>query len=179
MSPDRPKTSRSDPSPPREGWLRVKHAGLLLTIVTFAVTSSSPARGQATAPLTPLSLTEMPAAGPAAGASPQTTGDDGWRLSLSIPVWLPGIDGDLTVRGRELSINQDTGDVVDLFDSHVNGAFAAHVEAANGPAGLLVDLMYIDLRGVGTRGLTNAEASLEGFIGELGMFYTVVAPPPG
>jgi opacity protein-like surface antigen len=99
-----------------------------------------------------------------------------WEFSLSIPIWIPAVDGDVTVRGRAISVDQDTSDVVDLFDSHLNGAFALHFEAERDRFGMLVDLMWVDLEARGTRGKTDATANLEGFIGELGAFYTIVAP---
>jgi hypothetical protein len=162
-------------NPPETG-LRVKHATLLLTIATLAITSSAWGQQSLTptpesAPFVPLSLAEMPttaAAGAAAG--------NRWEFALSIPVWLSAVDGDVTIRGQKLSVDQDTSDVVDLFDSHLNGAFALHLEAQKNRFGMLLDTMWVDLEARGTQGTTDATANLEGFIGELGVFYTIVDP---
>jgi len=105
--------------------------------------------------------------------------DDPWRFSLAIPIWIPAVEGDIKVHGHQISVSQDTSDSVDLFDSNLNGAFALHFEAAKGRFGLFVDLMYIDLQIKGADNATDAEASVSGFIGEIGGFYTVLAPPPG
>jgi opacity protein-like surface antigen len=101
---------------------------------------------------------------------------DAWQLSLAIPVWLPALDGDLVVRGREASPSQGTGDV---FDSHVNAAFVVHFEAEKARFGFLLDAMYLDLRAENGGRDTDNEASLKGFIGEAAVFYAIVAPEPG
>jgi hypothetical protein len=158
----------------------LKLSNLLLTIATLAVTSS--ACGQAA--LAPLALAQLPATQPAADPvantlPPPAPDDDRWNLSLSIPIWLAGVDGGLTVRGEEVSGDQDTGDDVDeLFDSRLNGAMALHFEAQKSRFGLLLDAMYLDRSVEGTLGATNAEASIKGFIGEVGAFYTLTPYAP-
>src|SRR6476659_7325107 len=94
------------------GW-HATRTELLLAITLLAFTSS--ARGQALAPtpFLPLSLAEMPATDPA-------------------------VAGDVTVKGQDLSLSQDTGDTFDTFDSHLNGAFLLHFEAERKRVGLLL-----------------------------------------
>jgi len=136
----------------------MKYTTLLLTVVTCGVAltsparaqATSPARAQATSPLVPFLLDEVPAMNPAEFPALRSPDEDRWRFSLSIPIWIPGVDGDVKVRGRDVDISQGTDDVVDLFDTHINGAFALHFEAAKGPIGLLVDLMFVDLETAGT-----------------------------
>jgi hypothetical protein len=164
---------------------------LLLSIATLAI-SSSPAWGQTLSrqTLAPLSLAEIPEAevapattepapAPAPSESPQAIEADRWRFSLSVPIWIVGVDGSVSVHGHEFTGDQSTGDDIDeLFDSRLNGALALHFEAAKDRFGLLADLMYLDRSVQGTLEATNAEGSLRGFIGELGAFYTVVPPAP-
>jgi hypothetical protein len=162
----------------------VKLTVLLLTLATFALMSSAGAQT-----LTPLTLTQVPTTVPAEVPEPDptsdalaestTTADDGWNFTLSVPIWLVGVDGDLNVRGNDLDSDQDTADDVDEFlDSELNGAFALHFEAERNRFGLLVDAMYLDRTAQGTVDATDAEGSLKGFIGELGAFYTLVQPEP-
>src|SRR5687768_17355270 len=134
--------------------------------------------------LTPLSLAPLPTAEASADlvaeTSPQPITDENhWKLSLSIPIWLAGVDGDLTVAGQTLSGDQDTADDVDeLFDSRLNAAMAVHFEAQKSRFGLLLDAMYLDRSVQGTADATDAEASIKGFIGEVGAFYTIIPPAP-
>jgi hypothetical protein len=108
-----------------------------------------------------------------------TAADDGWDFSLSIPIWLVGVDGNLIVGDQELSGDQDTADDVDEFlDSELNGAFALHFEAEKRRFGVFLDAMYLDRSVQGTVDATDADGSLKGFIGELGAFYTLVPPAP-
>ena len=117
---------------------------------------------------------------PAGGEAPTPPRDGGgWNLSVGIPVWVPGIGGDLAIKGREFSPDQDTGDTIDVLDTHLNAGAALHLEAHKGRLGFFGDLLYVDLRGTGNETDGDAEAVFKGFVGELGTFYTVVAPPHG
>jgi hypothetical protein len=152
---------------------------LLLTIATLAITST--AWGQTPSPFTlePTPATQ-PDVVPPANTSPQPAADeDRWKLSLAIPIWLAGAQGDVIVRGHHLTADQETADDVDeLFDSRLNGALAMHFEAQKSRFGLLFELMYLDRSVQGTLDATNAEASIRGFIGEVGAFYTLIPPAP-
>jgi hypothetical protein len=153
---------------------------------TLVLTSSSSAWGQT--PTASPAPAEIPAAEPAtdpaaaaADTSPQPAadGDRGWAFSLSVPIWLVGVNGDLVVRGADLDADQDAADDVDEFlDSELNGAFALHFEAEKQRFGMLFDAMYLDRSAQGTVDVTDAEGSLKGFIGEVGAFYTLVPPAP-
>src|SRR5689334_1235515 len=59
-------------------------------------------------------------AAPGTQAAVPAHDSDSWRFSFGVPVWLAGIQGDVTIRGTELSPDQDTGDAVDLITSHIN-----------------------------------------------------------
>lgn len=110
---------------------------------------------------------------------PTTAPADGWQLSLSFPVWIAGVSGDLVVKGTEFSPDQDTGDVIDLWDTHLNAAAVAHFEASKSRFGIIVDGMYVDLRTASNLRDTDRYAELKGFVGELDAFYTVVPSVPG
>src|SRR6476646_7679972 len=55
--------------------------------------------------------------------------DDQWHLMLAFPLWIPAISGDVTIRGRKLSPDQDTSDSFDVIENHINFAFVGHFEA--------------------------------------------------
>jgi hypothetical protein len=98
----------------------------------------------------------------------------GWRLTIGVPLWLPGLDGDLTVRGIDFSADQQTDDVVDLLDEHLNFALALHVEAQKGRLGFFTDFMYVSVAADRDTLLgTTIEGDVRGFIGEAAAFYTL------
>ncbi len=146
---------------------------LVLCLLISASSALAETSGTAVRPfgLDPDALSELsPVQHLAAGS------DDGWQLSLGIPIWIPGIEGDLVIRGNELSPDQGTDDVIDILDERLNFALALHFEASKGRFGFFVDVLYADLRAEGTQGLTDAEAYLKGLIGEAAVFYTLVEP---
>ena len=103
--------------------------------------------------------------------------EGGWKFRIGFPVWIAGIDGDITVRDRTLSSDVNSEEVVDLLDTNLNVAFAGHVEIEKGRFGMFADALYIDFRGErDTRLGTTIDAQAEAFIGELGAFYTLIAP---
>jgi len=158
----------------------LKSLVLLLTVAMLAIPASAPGQTPS-AVATEQTPGTPPPTDPAVDVPPHKAADeDRWRLSLAIPVWLVGVDGDLNVRGHKISGDQDTADDVDeLFDSRLNGAMALHFEAQKSRFGLLLDGMYLDRSIRGTEGATDAEATLLGYIGEVGGIYTVIPPAPG
>lgn len=147
--------------------------GLVLGVLAVAAPAfADPSASSALPPfrLDPDAVTQAPVHHLAAGS------EDGWQLTAGIPLWIPGINGDLTIRGTELSPDQDTDDVIDILDERLNFALALHFEARKGRFGFIVDALYADLRAEGNLGLTDAEAYLKGFIGEVAFFYSLVEP---
>ena len=123
--------------------------------------------------LTPRLIDEVPGT----QAVVPTHNADSWRFSLGVPVWLAGIQGDINIRGTELSPDQDTSDTVDLITSHINMAAALHFEAAKKDYGFFADAIYVDFRAESNlEDSGDAEGFLKGAIGELAGFYSVIAP---
>ncbi|MEZ0266152.1 MAG: hypothetical protein ACAI43_15590 [Phycisphaerae bacterium] len=151
----------------------MKHPALAMFVLasSLAASGETPTSSAMPWPSVPLTLAAMPA-----GEAKPAAGGDRFELTLSFPLWLPTVDGDLTIRGRELDLSQDVGDSLDVFTGHVNAVLPIHVEARRDRVGVLLDVMYFDLRANGTADRTDAEGKLRAFIGELGLFYTVVAP---
>lgn len=152
----------------------------MIGVATASAQTAAPAGGPTLPTTSPNDAATLPAEADASSPPPGPQAEGGWNLSVGIPVWIPGLNGDLTIQGQEFSPDdQDAGDVFDELDTHFNGAFALHVEAAKGRFGLFADAMYLDLRSTHDSSAGNAEAVFKGFIGELAGFYTVVAPRPG
>ncbi len=64
-----------------------------------------------------------------------------WKFSASPYAWLAGIEGDITTRGRTLSVDRDFSDIIENTDFGALGRF----EATNDSIILTTDLTYIDL----------------------------------
>ena len=118
---------------------------------------------------------------PAGGQAGKPVGaDDGWHFRLAVPIWLPGVSGDMTVKGHELTGGNSASDSASKLGDTLDLAAAFHFEAEKGCWGAFVDSMYVsfkDDKDLSTGG--TAEATVKGYIGELGGFYTVFAPEPG
>ena len=98
----------------------------------------------------------------------------GWRFTIGVPLWVPGIDGDVTVKGLTFTFDQDTTDVLEALDAHLNFAISLHVEAQKDRLGVFADGMYLNVGADHDTALgTTIEGSVEGFIAELGILYTV------
>lgn len=151
--------------------------GLLLTALpapaeeTIAPWTLDPKPGSLTA-ASPLLLAD-------AGGAEAAKADNGWEFRLAPYLWLAAMDGDITVRGRTVSVDQDLSDVIDLLEDHFNGGAAAHFEAQKGRFGIFADAMYLSLKADrDTRLGTTIDAEFDQFIGELGLFYTLIDPKP-
>lgn len=121
-----------------------------------------------------------PAVTPAANVQSIEVDVDKWKFRLTPYFWLGAMNGDLAVKGRTIDIHQDVGDVINLIDNHLNFGASLHFEAEKGRWGIFTDLLYLDLAGehTGPLGIVVKDISSQQFIGELGGFYTVIAPKP-
>ncbi|MGE0723391.1 MAG: hypothetical protein AB7O45_03400, partial [Alphaproteobacteria bacterium] len=72
------------------------------------------------------------AAGLVAGGSPNPAAaqQDGWVVNLTPYLWMQGMSGDMTVRGRKASVDDNFFDLLDKSD-FLFGAFV-HLEARQG-----------------------------------------------
>jgi hypothetical protein len=99
---------------------------------------------------------------------------EGWRFTIGVPLWLPAFNGDFTVKGVTFSADQQTNDVIDLVNEHLNFALALHFEAQKDRLGFFTDFMYVDVAADrDTVFGTTVEGTVKGFIGEAGMLYTL------
>lgn len=70
-----------------------------------------------------------------------------WNFSFVAYQWLPWISGDMTVRGRPVSIDVSPGDVLDALDWSGLPAWMSSFEARKGKIGLFSDIVYAKLAG--------------------------------
>jgi hypothetical protein len=95
-----------------------------------------------------------------------------WKFEVAPYVWLPAMQGDLTVRGRTADIDLDLGDTLELLFDAFKFAAMGRAEARKGNLLLTLDLLYLDLEDDQTtaRGL-ETEVGLTLLITEFGMGY--------
>lgn len=149
------------------------------TASLIALSATQALTAQVTAAAQDTTAVVSPAAAPATDAPPIAIDTDKWKFALTPYFWLGAMDGDLSVKGRDISIHQDLGDVVDLIEDHLNFGLCVHFEAEKGRWGIFSDVLYMDLSGehTGPGGLVR-DVSSEQFVGELGGFYTLIEPKP-
>jgi hypothetical protein len=68
-----------------------------------------------------------------------------WKFEVAPYVWLPALQGDLTVRGRTADIDLDLGDTLELLVEDFQFAAMGRAEARKGNLLLTLDLLYLNL----------------------------------
>lgn len=88
-----------------------------------------------------------PAAYSHAGEAPQEASwFTGWTFDVApFYLWLPALDGRITVGETSASVDQSVGDTLDLALESLKFGATGRVEARKGRALLTLDLMYMDL----------------------------------
>ena len=107
-----------------------------------------------------------PAASPAAGSD-----EAPWQFGVTIPLWAPQIDGNVTVRGNQQDVNISFQQLKD----HLDASFALGLEARKGNFGLYGDVGYMKFSGGFSGPLGgNTSADLKFVIADAGMSYVLV-----
>ena len=70
----------------------------------------------------------------------------GWSFEVApFYLWLPALDGEVTVRGQSADVDLSVGDTLDLLFDSFKFAATGRAEARKGNALLTLDLMYMNL----------------------------------
>ena len=95
-----------------------------------------------------------------------------WKFGVAPYLWVPAMQGEITVRGRTVDVDLDLEDTLDLIVDSLKFAFMGRAEAHKGPLLFTLDLLYLDLEGdqTTTRGL-RAELTTQLLITEFGAGY--------
>jgi hypothetical protein len=72
-------------------------------------------------------------------AQERTSHVDGWEFVVSPYLWMAGIDGDVTAKGTEASVDADFGDILDNLDVGAQGYF----ELRKDKWGAYIDAIYL------------------------------------
>jgi len=98
-------------------------------------------------------------------AEERTSHVDGWEFVVAPYLWMAGLDGDVTVKGRKSSVDADFGDIMDNLDTGAQ----AYLEARNGKWGVYADLMYIKVANDAKVGATSIDVESTTTMAEVGV----------
>jgi hypothetical protein len=120
-----------------------------------------------------LAVASALAASPARAADDYTPGSENqWRFSATPYIWLPGIYGEETLRGRTAKVSASFGDLWRHSDTHVG--FMGEAEAWKGDFGGFINLNYFDLAKNGAQaGPLTVDVSSKVLIFGFGLAYHV------
>jgi opacity protein-like surface antigen len=80
------------------------------------------------------------------GAAQEHSFSQGWTFDVApFYLWLPALDGEVTVRGRSADVDLSVGDTLDLLFDSFKFVATGRAEARKGNALLTLDLMYMNL----------------------------------
>lgn len=94
-------------------------------------------------------------------SQPLATTESAWQVRAALYGWGTALDGDVTLRGRNVPVDSGFDDVLDNLDFALMGA----VEISNGPWSFLADLFYAELSTSNTQGRLAFSSELDQFIG--------------
>ena len=112
-------------------------AGALAVVPTALVAQNASTTGDQTAEAT----TPMAAPLPAPDESP-------WRFGVTVPLWAPQINGNVTIKGHQQNVDVS----FDQLKDHLDAAFSLALEARTEKFGFYADVGYMKFSG-GKRGL--------------------------
>lgn len=70
-----------------------------------------------------------------------------WLLMISMPGWLPGMDGTNTIAGKATPVDIGVDDMADMLLDYLDYGMLLNIEARNGRWILFGDLLYLELSG--------------------------------
>lgn len=91
---------------------------------------------------------DLGADAPIAAVEP-SQGPGRWSLEFTTYGWLPWLDGDLTVKGRTVSVEASPGDIIDALDWSGLPMWMSYTELSDGQLTLFNDIVYTKLTGSG------------------------------
>ena len=113
-----------------------------------------------------LPTTDVWAATPAAAAAPA----DHWTQTFAPYLWVPAITGKVTIGSNSARIDGTVGDTINAIKD-LNAGFLGHYEARYDDAGVMVDVVYLDLHSSsGLPGGATAKTETAAGITEVGGF---------
>jgi len=102
-------------------------------------------------------------------AQERTSHVDDWEFVVAPYLWMAGIDGDVTVRGIEASVDADFGDILDNLDVGAQGYF----EIRKDKWGAYVDVMYLKVASDAKVGAVDIDIESSTTLAGAGVLYRV------
>jgi hypothetical protein len=98
-----------------------------------------------------------------------------WRLKLSMPIWLAGIEGDIGVNGNITQVNVDPGDILRRLDM----VATVRAEASKGRFGVMTDFAYSSASdGIGSdRAIKKLDIQLDQVLADVGLRWRLIETP--
>jgi hypothetical protein len=131
-------------------------------------TATTPETTPATPPVTTPAATpeKTPMAAPVAAPK-----EDPWRFGLTVPIWLPQINGNATVRGHQQNVDISYSELKD----HLDASFALALDASKGKFDIFGNFGYMKFSGGFSGGLAgSASAELKFIVANAGVAYQLV-----
>jgi hypothetical protein len=103
--------------------------------------------------------------------------EDRWEFALSMPGWMPWLQGDTGVNGLVTHVDFDPGDLIRHYDM----VASLRAEAGKGRFGITGDFLYTSLSdGVGTKTIVKKiDLQVDQTIGELALRWRLIDGPRG
>jgi hypothetical protein len=86
----------------------------------------------------------LPAAGQTTRRAP-TKAAGGWTFEVAPYLWLPALDGDISVHGRTAEVDASIGEFVETLFENFQFVTIGRMEARRGPFVFTLDLLYLSL----------------------------------
>ena len=109
--------------------------------------------------------------------APLTPLDDAWRFSLSMPGWIPWLQGDSGVHGITTHIDLGPDDIVPRIDMVAD----VRMEARKGRFSIMGEFLYMSLSdGIGTNTVVQKlDVQVDQTMGDLGVAWRIIGSPRG
>ena len=102
---------------------------------------------------------------------------DKWRFLIAPYLWIPAMNGNVTVRGNSAEVDIDMWDTFDLIKDNFNFATQLHFEVSKGKFTFFADAMYLNLEGQNVGEFSTEKVNFEQGVFELGMAYMLIDKP--
>jgi len=113
---------------------------LLAAALTCALAAATAAKADDSATTSTTATAPAPATSTTAADSfKPAMSDDEWQFGLTVPLWAPQVDGNVTVAGRRQNVNVSFNDL----RQHLDAVFSAAVEAHKGKYSFYGDVGYM------------------------------------
>jgi hypothetical protein len=139
--------------------MKIKHTLAALSVAALTVAGTGFAADDATNAPTDLAV-----------ASTSAPASDAWQFGVTVPLWAPQINGNVTVQGRQQDVNINFSQLRE----HLDASFALAVEARKGKFGMFGDVGYMKFSADGMVSGAQASSELKFLVADAGVSYLLL-----